>query len=403
MGNDVKIGLVVGAVVLLVVVGYFSYKATRPADSAARQAQATDAGSEHGTPRVNVREDGPRAIGQAPRSASHRPPRPDRPATPPAAPAAFASSRPMRRPGPPASAMADSGDTTPVGAKAPSDGAPQPADDLPIVAPPLTPIAVAPMPMPARAAAVPTSYTVKEDDSFWTISQAVYKDGKYHDLIAAANPAAKERQLRAGQILVIPPLPAEDKPAVAVAASSDKLPAGYREYVVAEEDKGFWAIAKKEYGSGVYWPLIQQANRKLDSDHLPVGQKVLIPPLSTPRKAVAVAPGAPGARPSVVPTALKAPAGPPSPASIAGKPYTVKDGDNFWKIAEEVFGDGKYMEVIRGANPGVDPNKLKIGQKLNIPQLDTSDKKIVSVVAPPPARKANAPEVASSGGKPIFD
>ncbi len=47
--------------------------------------------------------------------------------------------------------------------------------------------------------------------------------------------------------------------------------------------------------------------------------------------------------------------------------YTVKKGDTLYSIARNVYGDAsKYKEIIR-ANPGIDPNKIKVGQKLNLP------------------------------------
>ena len=48
-------------------------------------------------------------------------------------------------------------------------------------------------------------YTVQEGDAgFWGIAQKVYGHGKYHTLIAKANPNADPLRLRPGQKLVIP-------------------------------------------------------------------------------------------------------------------------------------------------------------------------------------------------------
>jgi cell wall-associated NlpC family hydrolase len=43
--------------------------------------------------------------------------------------------------------------------------------------------------------------------------------------------------------------------------------------------------------------------------------------------------------------------------------YTVKDGDTLWDIAA---GSGMSVTELQNANPGFDPNKLKIGQQLNM-------------------------------------
>ena len=43
--------------------------------------------------------------------------------------------------------------------------------------------------------------------------------------------------------------------------------------------------------------------------------------------------------------------------------YTVKDGDTIWDIAAE---NGMSVDELQKANPGFDPNKLYIGQQLNL-------------------------------------
>ncbi|MEL7088132.1 MAG: LysM peptidoglycan-binding domain-containing protein [Planctomycetota bacterium] len=47
--------------------------------------------------------------------------------------------------------------------------------------------------------------------------------------------------------------------------------------------------------------------------------------------------------------------------------YTVQKGDNYWKIAESVYGDPMKMKDIEAANPGIDPKKLKIGDQIVLP------------------------------------
>ena len=50
--------------------------------------------------------------------------------------------------------------------------------------------------------------------------------------------------------------------------------------------------------------------------------------------------------------------------------YVVKAGDaGFWGIAEKMYGHGKHWPLIANANPGVEHNRLKVGQELIIPPL----------------------------------
>jgi LysM repeat protein len=57
---------------------------------------------------------------------------------------------------------------------------------------------------------------------------------------------------------------------------------------------------------------------------------------------------------------------PPAPAvtESAGTEYVVVKGDSLWKIGKK---NGVTTKAIEAANPGIDPAKLKVGQKLSIP------------------------------------
>ena len=60
-------------------------------------------------------------------------------------------------------------------------------------------------------------------------------------------------------------------------------------------------------------------------------------------------------------------ASPEQPATSGGRVHTVAPGERLWDLAEEAYGDGKYWGVIARANPKINPDRLLVGQKLNIP------------------------------------
>jgi len=66
--------------------------------------------------------------------------------------------------------------------------------------------------------------------------------------------------------------------------------------------------------------------------------------------------------PPVAPPVV-APAPAPVP-QVAATEYIVAKGDSFAKIAKK---NGVTVKAIEAANPGVEPTKLKVGQKLSIP------------------------------------
>jgi nucleoid-associated protein YgaU len=147
-------------------------------------------------------------------------------------------------------------------------------------------------------------YIVKKGDAgFWGIAQAVYGDGKHWALIAKANPNVNSIALKPGDRLAIPP-----QPSAATVRPAEPVPTvdpatGDRLYVVAKSDTaGFWGIARKAYGSGVYWPVIAKANANVNSSSLKVGQKLVLPKLTEEMRLAAQRPTTPTRRtPRVTP------------------------------------------------------------------------------------------------------
>jgi nucleoid-associated protein YgaU len=145
-------------------------------------------------------------------------------------------------------------------------------------------------------------------------------------------------------------------------------------YTVAAGDMGFWAIAAKVYGDGKYMYLIAEGNPGVNSSALKVGQVLKIPPL--PLSAAAVKPAGP--------------AGATNAPTAAGRTYTVKEGQGYWVIAQEVYGNGKYWVNLQNANPG---KVLRPGTVLVVPDLPSG----AGASAPPATVRPRETTPAPSG------
>ena len=108
--------------------------------------------------------------------------------------------------------------------------------------------------------------------------------------------------------------------------------------------------------------LMQGCKREQEADNTqpPVDTNAM-PPVDT---------NAPAAMDTNAPPAPPPPMVAPAPApEAAATEYVVVKGDSFSKIAKKF---GVKVKAIEAANPGVEPTKLKVGQKLSIPAPSAS-------------------------------
>ena len=109
---------------------------------------------------------------------------------------------------------------------------------------------------------------------------------------------------------------------------------------------------------GIPVRLIQEANRISDADRLSEGQELLIPVDAAAVKAVA----AEMQRRNAEDTASR-----PVDSPVGVESYTVRDGDSLWSIANAFNLD---INTLFGCNTMKDPNYLRVGSVLRIPNQD---------------------------------
>ena len=390
MRTDVKIGVVVGLLLILGIAAYYVFFGGN--------GTVTDPNQE---PNQLARTGDPPAPSGDANDGSPVLPRFGEGSTPPVRPSVRVESPPDNSlpPGPTVSPAPVVSDTnTPVVAVAPiiRDTTPPPTPIIRDTTPPITPVIddttppITPVitPPPAAAPGTESTYVVqKGDGGFWVIAEKVYGDGRLWPLIAKANPGADSNTLRIGRKLKIPPKPVA-RPAGAGQAPAAPgglidAPGGKKLYVVKKGDAGFWGIAQKIYGNGKHWPLIARANPSVNSNGLQPGMKLIMPP-----EPVATAPALIG------------------PAPVAGpgqKLYTVQKSDDtgFWGISRKLYGDGRYWPLIAKANPSVNSSALRVGRKLLIPELSEEARR--SIPRPTTAAITRSRRRADPGGRPLFD
>ena len=172
-----------------------------------------------------------------------------------------------------------------------------------------------------------TIYTVRKGDTLWEIAQ---KNNLTVEAILNANPQINDpAKLQIGQEICLPTAtPGPPPPA--------QCPGQY--YTVQAGDS-LYKIAQR-FGTTV--DAILRVNPQItDPNRLQVGQIICIPV------------GPPGPTP------------PPPPAQCPGQYYTVQAGDSLYKIAQRF---GTTVDAILRVNPQItDPNRLQVGQIICIP------------------------------------
>lgn len=155
--------------------------------------------------------------------------------------------------------------------------------------------------------------------------------------------------------VTLPPAPnpaTPPAPAPAPAPAAPVAPAAPATYTIQAGDNP-WSIAKKH---GIKVEDLLKVNEIKNPKNLKIGDVLKLPAGTAPK---AAAPSKP-----VTPEVTPPPAA-PAPAGADWESYTIKKGDNPWKIAKTLKLD--HQKIIQ-LNPGVDFTKLSIGQQIKVPK-----------------------------------
>ncbi len=204
-------------------------------------------------------------------------------------------------------------------------------------------------------------YTVQKDDMYGTLAKKFY--GKTSDWrrIEKANPGVDPSELMPGMRIFIPG-PVINKPDdTAVAAEDTALPLTGRKYKVKKEDT-FGKISKRFYGTPAKWRDIMKANKIKDEFSLRAGSVIILPGIKEETEDEIAG----------LPNISDIPSPGDKPVGTIRKTHIVSKEETLWAIAEMYYGDGmRYKDVVK-ANPGMDKDNLKVGQKIIIPGLKGS-------------------------------
>ena len=208
----------------------------------------------------------------------------------------------------------------------------------------------------------------------------------------AAEPAAKPSSARdPGSITMNPPAPRIADP-LAPGASSGAAPAASATSPAAVGAVSGSTPSASASGTGATPPRIT-----LGPGGAPAS---VMPPLAFSRPAAppaATAPGVPPVRPTAaVPAVTPAPvvaadATPPtSPTSATAGPreHVVASGETLSSIAARFLGSESRWAEIAKANPGVNPNSMRVGTKLAIPSVASASPSSGTRTASAPAASA---------------
>ncbi|WP_084170997.1 LysM peptidoglycan-binding domain-containing protein [Desulfofalx alkaliphila] len=219
-------------------------------------------------------------------------------------------------------------------------------------------------------------YTIRAGDTYFSLAR---RFNTTVDAIIRANPNVDPDRLQVGQVICIPGAPAPDR-----------CPPNTFEYTIRAGDT-YFNLARR---FNVSVDAIIRANPNVDPDRLQIGQVICIPETTAPGRCPAntfeytiragdtlfslatrfnttvaaimrVNPGIDPDRLQIGQVICIPETTAPGRCPAGTFAYVIRTGDTFFLLAQRF---GTTVDAIRRANPGVDPNNLQVGQVICIPE-----------------------------------
>jgi len=204
-------------------------------------------------------------------------------------------------------------------------------------------------------------HVIAANETLGEISKQYYNTYRYWKKIVAANPGLDPNALKVGQKITIPAI----SPSPSTADAGTGAAAGGADTYTVQKDDSFYKIAQKALGKASRWKEIEKLNNVAPED-LRVGQVLKLPPKEVSSDDSAGSHGETG-----------------TTGEGGGKVHIVASGETLSDISKQYYGTTRKWHDIIKANPGVDAESLRVGQKLNIPDLGE---------APPAGGAATSPD-----------
>ena len=147
------------------------------------------------------------------------------------------------------------------------------------------------------------------------------------------------------------------------APSPDPAPAIEENYLYpVKAGENFWIISQKVYARGKYFDVLRRHNPEVDPLRLDKGMLINVPSIPGVRIRMSLKRGKARAGRNVIKKKVV--------LLATATWHIVREGDRLDLIAKKYYGFHTRFNVILKANPGINPNNLKIGAKLKIPALE---------------------------------